>query len=140
MKNKLFMLFIGAALILLLISISAFIYLKNRHSAMNKSSLQTLEQSIQQLPDGKVDNAVAALKETLNKNPMYAEARVALGMLYARKGLLDEAITEFKSALTINPELTSIYQELYLVYKKKGLEEEAKKALASYEKLSGSKK
>ena len=71
---------------------------------------------------------------------MYAEARVALGMLYARKGMLDEAITEFKSALTINPELTSIYQELYLVYKKKGLEEEAKKALASYEKLSGSKK
>ncbi len=54
--------------------------------------------------------------------------------------MLDEAITEFKSALTINPELTSIYEELYLVYKKKGLEEEAKKALASYEKLSGSKK
>lgn len=107
---------------------------------MNKSSLQTLEQSIQQLPEGKVDNAVAALKETLNKNPMYAEARVALGMLYTRKGMHDEAITEFKSALTINPELTSIYQELYLVYKKKGLEEEAKKALASYEKLSGGKK
>jgi len=140
MKKKLFMLFVGAALILLLISISAFVYLQKKHNAMNKSSLQTLEQSIQKLPEGKLDNAVAALKETLNKNPMYAEARVALGMLYTRKGMLDEALTEFKSALAINPELTSIYQEMYLIYKKKGLEEEARKALASYEKLSGSKK
>lgn len=140
MKNKLFMLFIGAALILLLISISSFIYLKKKHSSMNKSSLQTLEQSIQQLPEGKLDHAIAALKENLDKNPLYAEARVALGMLYTRKGMLDEALTEFKSALTINPELTSIYQEMYLIYKKKGLEEDARKALASFEKLSGNKK
>lgn len=107
---------------------------------MHKSSIQTLEQQIQQLPQDKLDNAIAALKENLDKNPMYAEARVALGMLYTRKGMLDEALTEFKSALTINPDLSSIYQEIYLIYKKKGLEEEANKALASYEKLTKSNK
>ena len=140
MKKKLFLLFIGSAMILLLISISSFIYVKKKHRSMYKSSLQTLEQHIQQVPQDKLDSAIAALKENSDKNPMYAEARLALGMLYTRKGMLDEALSEFKSALTINPDLTSIYQEIYLIYKKKGMEEEAKKALASYEKLTGSKK
>ena len=96
---------------------------------------QTAGEYVQQ---GKLDEAIAVLKEFLSKNHLNAEAHAALGMIYNKKDLLDDALTELKTALTIKPDLINIYQEMYLVYKKKGMEDEANKVLASYEKLKGS--
>ena len=100
------------------------------------SYFQTVGQYVQR---GKLDDAIAILKDTLRKNQRIAEAHAALGMIYNKKDMLDEALSELKTALTIKPDLFNIYQEMYLIYKKKGMEEEAKSALDSYEKLKSSR-
>lgn len=139
MKRQLLYLLIGAALIVLLISLGTFIYVKRKYHSLSKSNIQTLEQSIQQVPQEKIDNVIASLKESIRKDPLNAETHMALGMMYHKNNSLDDALSELKMALTIKPDLIAIYQQMYLVYKKKGMEEEADNALASYEKLRESK-
>lgn len=123
---------------MLLISISTFIYLKHTYHSLSKSNIQTLEQTIQQVPQEKIDNVIALLKKSLGKDPFSAETHLALGMVYNKNNLLDDALSELKMALTLKPDLVNIYQEMYLIYKKKGMENEANRALASYEKLKKS--
>ncbi|OQY98401.1 MAG: hypothetical protein B6D35_12175 [Candidatus Brocadia sp. UTAMX2] len=132
MKRQMTVLLIGAAFVILLISVSFLIYIKRLHRSA--SHFQTVGEYVQQ---GRLDEAIAVLKETLSKDHLNAEAHAALGMIYNKKDLLDDALAELKTALTINPDLISIYQEMYLIYKKKGMEDEASSALASYEKLKG---
>lgn len=132
MKRQLLLLLIGAAFVILLVSVSFFIYVKRLHRSM--SYFQTVGQYVQQ---GRLDDAIVILKDTLNKNPRVAEAHAALGMIYNKKDILDDALAELKTALTIKPDLVNIYQELYLIYKKKGMEEEANQALNSYNRLKG---
>lgn len=139
MKRQVFFLLIGAAFIILLISVSFFVYLKYKQRSLSKSNFKALDQYIQQVPQEKLDKAITALKEELGKNPNFSEAHVALGMMYHKKDLLDDALTELKTALTINPDLGNVYKEMYLIYKKKGMEEEANQALDSYNKLKESK-
>lgn len=134
MKRQLLLLLIGAAFVILLASVSFFIYVKRLHRST--SYFQTVGQYVQQ---GKLDDAIAILKDALSKNPRIAEAHAALGMIYNKKDLLDDALTELKTALTMKPDLINIYQEMYLIYKKKGMEEEANQALDSYNKLKGNK-
>lgn len=132
MKRQLLLLLIGAAFVILLVSVSFFVYVKRLHRSM--SYFQTVGQYVQQ---GRLDDAIAILKDTLNKNPHVAEAHAALGMIYNKKDLLDDALAELKTALTMKPDLVNIYQEMYLIYKKKGMEEEANQALNSYNRLKG---
>ena len=134
MKRKLLYLLIGATCVVFLVSISFLIYIKRLHRSV--SYFQTVGEYVQQ---GKLDDAIAVLKDTLSKNQRIAEAHAALGMIYNKKDMLDEALSELKIALNIDPDLIAIYQEMYLVYKKKGMEEEAQRALNSYEKLKGSR-
>lgn len=134
MRRQMTLLLIGAAFVILLISISFLIYIKRLHRSA--AHFQTVGEYVQQ---GKLDEAIAVLKESLSKNHFNAEAHAALGMIYNKKDLLDEALAELKTALSIQPDLINIYQEMYLIYKKKGMEDEANSALASYEKLKGSK-
>lgn len=134
MKRRLLLLLIGAAFVILLASASLFIYIKRLHRSM--SYFQTVGQYVQQ---GKLDDAIAILKDALSKNPRVAEAHAALGMIYNKKDLLADALTELKTALTLKPDLINIYQEMYLIYKKKGMEEEANQALDSYNRLKGNK-
>ena len=138
MKRQLLLLLFGAAFIILLISLSTFIYLKRKYHSLSKANMQTLEQSIQRVPQEKIDNVIDLLKESLRRDPLNAETHLALGMIYNKKDRLDDALTELKTALAIKPDLINIYQEMYLIYKKKGMEDEANKVLASYEKLKGS--
>ena len=132
MKRQMTLLLIGAAFVILLVSVSFLIYIKRLHRSM--AYFQTVGQYVQQ---GKLDEAIAVLKDTLSKNHRNAEAHAALGMIYNKKDLLDDALTELKTALTMKPDLINIYQEMYLIYKKKGMEDEANRALASYERLKG---
>ncbi|MDR4508456.1 MAG: tetratricopeptide repeat protein [Candidatus Brocadiaceae bacterium] len=122
----------GATLVVFFLSIGLLVYLKRKHHT--SSYIQTVGEYVQQ---GKYDDAIPILKDTLRKNPLNAEARAALGLIYNKKDLLDEALVELKTALKIDPELILLYQEMYLIYKKKGMDEEAKKALDSYERLKG---
>ena len=130
MKKQLLVLLMGAAFVILLISVSFFVYLKRAHRS--QAYIQTVLEYVQQ---GKHDEAIAILKDVLRKNPRIAEAHAALGMIYNKKDMLDESLSELKTALNLNPNLINIYQEMYLIYKKKGMESEAQSALDSYEKL-----
>ncbi len=134
MKRHMLLLLIGAAFVILLVSFGFFIHVKHLHRSV--SYFQTVGQYVQQ---GKLDDAIVLLKDNLKKNPYFAEAHAALGMIYNKKELHDDALSELKTALTINPELIDIYQEMYLIYKKKGMETEAKSALDSYERLKRGK-
>jgi len=134
MKKQLLMLLIGATCVVFLASLSFFIYLKRLHRSV--AYFQTVGEYVQQ---GKLDDAIAILKDTLSKNQHIAEAHAALGMIYNKKDMLDEALSELKTALNMKPDLINIYQEMYLIYKKKGMEKEAESALNSYEKLKGSR-
>jgi len=134
MKKQLLVLLIGATCVVFLASISFFIYLKRLHRSV--AYFQTVGEYVQQ---GKLDDAIAILKDTLSKNQHIAEAHAALGMIYNKKDMLDEALSELKTALNMKPDLINIYQEMYLIYKKKGMEKEAESALNSYEKLKGSR-
>jgi tetratricopeptide (TPR) repeat protein len=125
---------VAASFIILLVSVSFYIYIKRLHHSL--SYIQAVEQHVR---EGRLDDAIVILKNTLSKNPQNAEAHFALGIINNKKDLLDDALVELETALKINPGLVSIYQELYLVYKKKGLESEAKNALDAYERLKGSK-
>ncbi len=127
-------LLVGAAFVILLISVSFFVYLKRVHRS--QAYIQTVLEYVQQ---GKHDEAIALLKDVLRKNPRTAEAHAALGMIYNKKDMLDESLSELKTALNLNPNLINIYQEMYLIYKKKGMESEAQGALNSYEKLKKAK-
>ncbi|MGQ3685999.1 MAG: tetratricopeptide repeat protein [Candidatus Loosdrechtia sp.] len=133
MKRQLLLLLIGAAFLILLISVGFFMHLKRLHRSI--SYFQTVGEYVQ---EGKLDEAIVLLKDTLEKNPRLAEAHAALGIIYNKKDLHDEALSELKMALAINPDLVGVYKEMYLVYRKKGMEDEAKKALDSYERLTGS--
>lgn len=133
MKQKMLIMILCAAFVVLLTSVGFYIYLKRQHHSL--SYLQMAGEYVQQ---GKYDDAIHLLKETLRNNPHIAEAHAALGMIYNKKDLPDESLQELKIALTMKPDLITIYQEMYKVYKKKGMEEEAQKALGSYEKLKGS--
>lgn len=119
---------------ILLASVSFLIYIKRLHRSA--AYFQTVGQYVQ---EGKLDDAIAVLKDTLNRNHRNPEAHAALGMIYHKKDLLDDALAELKTALTMKPDLINIYQEMYLIYKKKGMEDEANMALASYERLKESK-
>jgi len=134
MKKQLLILLIGVTCVVFLASISFFIYLKRLHRAT--AYFQTVGEYVQQ---GKLDDAIIILKNTLSKNQRIAEAHAALGMIYNKKDMLGEALSELQKALNLKPDLFTVYQEMYLVYKKKGMEEEAKSALNSYEKLKGSR-
>ncbi|MFO0792915.1 MAG: tetratricopeptide repeat protein [Candidatus Brocadiaceae bacterium] len=134
MKRQLMWLLIGATFVVFLASGSFYFYVKRVHRSM--AYFQTVGELVQQ---GKLDDAITILKDTIRKNPYSAEAHAALGMIYNKKELLDDALSELKTALKLKPDIINIYQEMYLIYKKKGMEEEAKSALDSYEKLQGSK-
>lgn len=125
---------IGATFVVFIASVSFLGYLKRLHRSM--AYFQTVGEYVQQ---GKLDDAITILKDTLSKNQRIAEAHAALGMIYNKKDMLDEALSELKTALNIKPDLINVYQEMYLIYKKKGMEEEAKSALNSYEKLKVSR-
>lgn len=132
MKRQLLLLLIGAAFLILLISVMGLLYVKRLHRSI--SYFQTVGEYVQQ---GKLDEAVVLLKDTLDKNPRMAEAHAALGIIYNKKDLHDDALSELKTALAIKPDLIGVYKEMYLVYRKKGMEDEARKALDSYERLKG---
>ena len=127
-------LLIGATFVVFLASGSIYLFLK--HVQRSSAYLPKVGEFVQQ---GKLDDAITILKDTIRKNPYSAEAHAALGMIYNKKELLDDALSELKMALKLKPDLITIYQEMYLVYKKKGMEEEARSALDSYEKLRGIK-
>jgi Tfp pilus assembly protein PilF/4-amino-4-deoxy-L-arabinose transferase-like glycosyltransferase len=74
---------------------------------------------------GKLDEAVSALKKSLSIDPYGVEAHYNLGNVYFARGLFNQAINEYKEALKINPDFAEAYNNLGMVYGKQELLDEA---------------
>jgi tetratricopeptide (TPR) repeat protein len=69
---------------------------------------------------GRLEEAMAELKQAVATDPTLAIAYNNLGTVYEEKGMLDEAISEYKKALSINPEYSKAAANLSDAYSKKG--------------------
>ncbi len=80
------------------------------------------------------EEAVKALKRSIELQPEMSTSRIALGRMLLRRGELDEAIVHLEKALEINPvDLSPAYQ-LATAYRRKGNREKAKEYQAMFEK------
>lgn len=74
---------------------------------------------------GEFDSAIAKLKQAIELDPNYFDARHALGMAYYRKEMYDEAIAEGLRSLEIKPGDQLAHTSLSMYYVKKGMKPEA---------------
>jgi tetratricopeptide (TPR) repeat protein len=54
--------------------------------------------------EGKLDDAMVELDESLSINPGNAEAHLLIGDIYERRRMFDEAIKEYEEALRLSPD------------------------------------
>jgi tetratricopeptide (TPR) repeat protein len=98
----------------------------------------------QKLADAhKSAQAIERYEKAIRIYPRYRDARVDLGVEYARVGRLDEARVQFQKALDIGPPLSSIYFDLALADLQsrdfRGAEKQARKALELAPEHQGAK-
>jgi CheY-like chemotaxis protein len=79
---------------------------------------------------GRVDEAVATLREAAAKDDLSAEAHYYLGVALARQGLLFEAAAAFARAAELRPDVDAAHQVLAQVYEQLGFMTSARQAWA----------
>jgi tetratricopeptide (TPR) repeat protein len=75
--------------------------------------------------EDKLDEAVAAYRQALEKDPRYADALHALAMAYANQNNLDAAIEAGKMLVEISPDDELAHTSLSIFYQRKGMIAEA---------------
>lgn len=88
------------------------------------------------LGQGKLAEAIAALKQAVQMKPDMAPAHFNLGDAYERKGALDDAIASYKEAIKIKPE-AKYYLSLGVAYNKRKSVAEAIEAYKKSAELDG---
>jgi len=86
------------------------------------------------------DEAIAAYKAALERDPDFAEAHNGLGVVYARQGRYGEAIREFQDAIAIAPRSAYLYNNLGYAYLLQGSNERATEALEDARRLDSRNK
>ena len=108
-------------LVLLLAGVNApFKHFKRAPASLHYSNLGMIYHR-----EGRLDEAVSALKQAISTDPYCIEAYYNLGNVYTTKGLIKEAIDEYKKALKLNPDFAEAHNNLGMVYGKKGLLDKA---------------
>jgi CheY-like chemotaxis protein len=82
------------------------------------------------LQAGKVDDAVAILRQAAAKDDVSAEAHYFLGQALARQGLLFEAAAAFARAAELRPDVDAAHRVLALTYESLGFQKSAREAWA----------
>lgn len=82
----------------------------------------------------------AHLVRAVKLEPTFAPARLALGKLYSRTNRLNEAAAEFEQVVKLDPELAEAYYQLGRAYTRLKRSSEAQATLATFKRLSESKK
>ncbi|MBI2844340.1 MAG: family 10 glycosylhydrolase [Armatimonadetes bacterium] len=59
-----------------------------------------------------LDQAIALLRESLDLNPDYTDARFRLGQYLLRKGMREEAVKEFEKVLLVDPDHSAAREEM----------------------------
>jgi CheY-like chemotaxis protein len=82
------------------------------------------------LQGGRVEEAVALLREAAAKDEVSAEAHYYLGHALARQGLLFEAAAAFSRAAELRPDVPEAHEVLALTYEQLGFQQSAREAWA----------
>ncbi|HET7823956.1 MAG TPA: response regulator [Anaeromyxobacter sp.] len=82
------------------------------------------------LQAGRVDEAVAVLRQAAAKDDLSAEAHFYLGHALARQGLLFEAAAAFARAAELRPDVDAAHQVLAQTYEALGFQKSAREAWA----------
>ncbi len=83
------------------------------------------EKSIDLFAQGKREEAAAALRAIIEKNPDFDDAYESLGMVYYKMGHLDEAIEWTERWVALKPDAAMAHTNLSVFYMKKGDKEKA---------------
>lgn len=92
-----------------------------QQAAQQEDKLEDARKGIALLDEGKVDDAIAAFKKSLETNPENATLRYDLGVAYEKKDLLEEAQKQYQAAIQAQPDMGEAYMALgnsYLSSKK----------------------
>jgi tetratricopeptide (TPR) repeat protein len=71
------------------------------------------------LQDGRIDEAIAHYRQTLEANPAYADAHMNLGHALLQKGMPDEAIAHYRKAIDLKPAYAQAHYNLAMVLAQK---------------------
>ena len=82
------------------------------------------------LQAGRVEEAVALLREAAGKDDLSAEAHYYLGHALARQGLLFEAAAAFSRAAELRPDVPEAHEVLALTFEQLGFQQSAREAWA----------
>ncbi len=84
-----------------------------------------LKRAGQSSVEGRVDEAIAQVREALRADPEIVEAHVLVGNFQSKAGRLEEAVRAYRQALLLDPEHQGAVFSLALAYKKMGRLDEA---------------
>jgi len=82
------------------------------------------------LQAGRVEEAIALLREAASKDDLSAEAHYYLGHALARQGLLFEAAAAFSRAAELRPDVPEAHEVLAMTYEQLGFQQSAREAWA----------
>ena len=87
--------------------------------------LRDIETGSALIRQGKLDQAISLLQETIRLNPDNATLHYNLGNALAKKGQTDEAIRQFQEAIRLKPDYAEAHYNLGLALVTKGQTDEA---------------
>jgi tetratricopeptide (TPR) repeat protein len=87
--------------------------------------LGPLKRAMELTRDGRLEEAEAAYKEVLEKDPSVVEAHYNLGSIYLGQENFAAAADEFQKAIDLRPDSGDAYRALSRVYEKKGNTDQA---------------
>jgi DNA-binding response OmpR family regulator len=93
--------------------------------AMSVEAERLLSEGIEAYRAGKLDEAVAFLRQGVEIDPLAYRLHLHLGLLYGKQNLVYEAISELETALTIHSKHFPLLKNLAVLYQKAGLRNKA---------------
>ena len=105
------------------------------HGGYSAESLYRLGRSFE--GQGRYEQAIAAYREALNRDPLRVDAYTGLGMSLAAQRRYDDAIRQFQAAVVLAPETAYLHNNLGYAHMLAGQYGEAVKALEEAQRLDG---
>src|SRR5688572_14008102 len=106
------------------------------HGGYSAESLYRLGRSFE--GQGRYEQAIAAYREALNRDPLKVDAYTGLGMALAAQQRYEDAIRQFQAAVVLAPDTAYLHNNLGYAYMLAGQYGEAVKALEDAQRLDGS--
>lgn len=95
---------------------------------VSKEAEQELTKGIEAYKAGRLDDAIAHLKQGTNADPLAYRLHFHLGLLYGKKGQVYEAIGELERAMELNSKHFAAAKNLAILYQKAGFRHKASEA------------